>query len=212
MTPLSFAETINPGVYPVDSKPYGLTYGDWAAKWYKWFMEIPADSHHPFNDTTGADCARNQVGPVWFLVGSNGPPASRNCVIPAGKALGFNAISTECSYAEDATLKTEAQLRSCAINGDQGGTAQITIDGVPLQNIQTYKIQSPIFNFTFPQKNIFGGKPGPSQSVVDCFCVVVKPLSPGEHTVHFSGAVIANPALGVGTGFASDATYHLVVK
>ncbi len=212
IVPLGYSASSNSTAYPANSKPYGLTYGDWAAKWDKWFMEIPADPHHPFKDNTGADCARNQIGPVWFIVGSSGPPVYRTCVIPAGKALAFNAIDTECSYAEDATLKSEAQLRSCAINGDLGGTAQVTVDGVPIQNLQDYKIQSPLFNFTFPQNNIFGAKPGPSQSVMDCYCIVLKPLPPGEHTVHFSGAVIANPALGVGTGFASDATYHLIVK
>lgn len=131
--------------------------------------------------------------------------------MPAGKGILFPALTIECSYAEDSTLKTEAQLRSCAVNGDQGGIAQVSIDGVNLQSLQTYKVQSPLFTSTFPKDNIFGAPAGPTQSVSDGIFLVLQPLSPGNHTVHFTGVVLANPTLGT-QSFATDATYHLVVK
>ncbi len=31
----------NPGVLPVNSKPYGMTYGEWSAKWWQWAYSIP---------------------------------------------------------------------------------------------------------------------------------------------------------------------------
>jgi hypothetical protein len=31
--PLAYADTINPGVYPINSKPFGKSYGEWGAKW-----------------------------------------------------------------------------------------------------------------------------------------------------------------------------------
>ena len=44
MIPLVRADSINPGVYPIDSKPYGSTYADWTVKWWQWALGIPKDS------------------------------------------------------------------------------------------------------------------------------------------------------------------------
>jgi hypothetical protein len=208
--PVAVADSINPGVFPINSKPYGLSYAEWTAKWWQWAMQIPT-SVNPITDKTGASCAQNQSGPVWFLAGSSGAPIIRNCVVPAGKALLFGPINSECSTAEDSTLKTEAQLKSCAVNDDVGAIAQATVDGVPLQSLNSYKVQSPLFNFTFPQDNIFGARPGPTPAVSDGLWVFLQPLSPGNHIIHHRGAVLANPTTGT-QSFASDATYNLQVK
>jgi hypothetical protein len=208
--PVAMADSINPGVFPINSKPYGLSYAEWTAKWWQWVMQIPT-SVNPIPDKTGANCAQHQSGPVWFLAGSSGAPILRNCVVPAGKALLFGPINSECSTAEDSTLKTVAQLLSCAVNDDIGGIAQATVDGVPLQSLNGYKIQSPLFNFTFPQDNIFGARPGPTQAVSDGIWVFLHPLSAGNHTIHLRGVVLANPTTGT-QSFASDATYNLQVK
>lgn len=204
------ADTVNPGVFTITSKPYGFTYGEWSTKWWQWLAQIPS-SVNPVNDKTGNNCAQGENGPVWFVAGSLGKPAVRNCTVPAGKAILFPALAAECSTAEDSTLKTEAQLRSCAVNSDQGGIAQVNVDGVNFQDLQSYKLQSPLFSFTFPQDNIFGARPGPTQSVSDGIFIMLQPLTPGNHTVHFTGVVLANPTLGT-QSFATDATYHLIVK
>ena len=102
-------------------------------------------------------------------------------------------------------------MRSCAINADQGGTAQISVDGVHLQFLQSYEVQSPLFNFTYPKDNIFGAPPGPTQGVSDGVFVILLPLTPGNHIIHASGIVLANPTLGT-QSFATDATYNLQVK
>jgi hypothetical protein len=209
-TPFAVADSINAGVFSVNDKPYGLSYAEWTAKWWKWALEIPSNLN-PITDKTGANCAQNQSGPVWFLTGSNGANLIRNCVIPSGKALLFGPFNSECSTAEDSTLKTEAQLRSCAINQDVGGLAQATVDGVALRSLDSYKVQSPLFSFTYPKDNIFGAPPGPTQGVSDGVWVFLKPLPPGNHTIHQRGIVLANPTTG-STSFASEATYNLVVK
>src|SRR5947209_6336709 len=36
----------NPGVvHPPCSKPYGLTYGEWSAKWWQWVYSIPVGTN-----------------------------------------------------------------------------------------------------------------------------------------------------------------------
>ena len=64
----SFADSINPGVFALDSKPYGSTYEDWTIKFWQWLLPIPADKS-PMTDTTGERCGENQnsSSPVFFL-------------------------------------------------------------------------------------------------------------------------------------------------
>lgn len=97
------------------------------------------------------------------------------------------------------------------MNSVEGDIAQASVDGMIFQVLQTYRVQSPLFNFTFPKDNIFGAPAGPTQSVSDGIFLLLQPLSPRNHTVHFTGVVLANPTLGT-QSFATDATYHLVVK
>ena len=51
------------GVFSADSKPYGLTYGQWTAKWWQWAYSIPKEIN-PSYDDTGKNCAQGQSGPV----------------------------------------------------------------------------------------------------------------------------------------------------
>ena len=79
-------------VLSVDSKPYGLTYGEWTAKWWQWGYSIPKDIN-PAYDDTGKNCAQKQNGPVWFLAGTYGHAVNRGWDIPAGKAILFPILN-----------------------------------------------------------------------------------------------------------------------
>jgi hypothetical protein len=79
-------------VLSVDSKRYGLTYGEWTAKWWQWGYSIPKDIN-PAYDDTGKNCAQKQNGPVWFLAGTYGHAVNRGWDIPAGKAILFPILN-----------------------------------------------------------------------------------------------------------------------
>ena len=55
------ARNENPQVHPVNSRPYGLSYAEWSARWWQWIYQIPL-SVKPNFDTTGEDCAQGQPG------------------------------------------------------------------------------------------------------------------------------------------------------
>jgi hypothetical protein len=61
---------------------------------------------NPATEPTSKNCAINQTGPVWFLPGTTGGAAERTCTIPAGKAILFPVISSECDYASYPNLKS----------------------------------------------------------------------------------------------------------
>lgn len=210
-TTSSYADNINPSLFPVDSKPYGKTYGEWSSKWVQWLLSTPIDTN-PSNDDTGKNCAVNQTDPnVWFLAGTGSGSAVRTCSIPAGKAIFFPILNTECSFLESPKFKTESELRSCATDANKGAVVHATIDGVELKDLEMYHIVSALFDLRLADNNIYGTSGGATKSVTDGYWVFVEPLPSGKHELHFSGSVIDNPTLGT-QSYATEATYHLTVR
>jgi hypothetical protein len=58
-------------VYLIESKPYGLTHGEWIVKWWQWVLLIPRSTNPSFDDT-GLNASLNQVDPdVFFSLRNN---------------------------------------------------------------------------------------------------------------------------------------------
>src|SRR5438874_2855988 len=38
-----------PGIHPPNSKPYGLSYGEWSAQWWQWSLQIPTATNANFD-------------------------------------------------------------------------------------------------------------------------------------------------------------------
>lgn len=217
MIPLVRADSINPGVYPIDSKPYGSTYADWTVKWWQWALGIPKDSN-PTADATGNNCAQGQSDPnVWFLAGTGGGSVERTCVIPSGKAILFPVLNGECTYKDSLSSKSPSDLRSCALKSDEGVTTlAASVDGINMQNVDKYRVTSDLFNITLAKNNINGVAPGPTQGVSDGWWFILYPLNVGNHTVHFVGTLGSPTVIPTLTStnprFATEVTYHLTVK
>jgi len=206
------AASQTPAVYPLGAKPYGLTYSDWGAKQWQWLISTPS-SKSPMSDNIGTRCAVGQQGPVWFLLGTNGGKAERSCTIPAGKALFLNILTGECSTKEYPNIKSGPDLLKCAVDSNKGGIVSASVDGVNIPNIQSFRVQSPSINVVYPsaKESVFPvAEGGPAISYADGWYVMLKPLSPGSHTIHFSGST--PPSETDPTGYANDVTYHLTVK
>jgi hypothetical protein len=121
-------------------------------------------------------------------------------------------LNSECSYAEFPKLTSEASLRTCSVTEvDKVSHVQVTVDGVALQTTQIPRVQSPLFNFTFPSNNLFGAPAGPSQSVSDGYWVFLHPLSPGSHNIAFK-AVEGTFTTTAVVNSAQDVVYHLTVQ
>ena len=198
-------------LFTTDSNPFGITYGNWTAKWWQWALSIPQDVN-PVGDPTGRYCGQNQEGPVWFLAGTFGGSAERTCTIPEGKALLFAPVNVECSFAEFPDLKSEADLRECAKSGQDLVTVlDVSVDGVKLENLQDYRVQSPLFNLTLPESNVFGLPATTTEAVSDGNWVFLKPLPPGNHTIHSKGVSVDFTATGTSPAFVSDVIYRMTV-
>ncbi len=207
-----------PQVFPLDDSPYGNTYGEWSAGWWQWLTAIPKATN-PNYDSTGANCAVGQVGPVWFLAGtfdSAPPKITRNCTIPHGKALLFTPL-TQLDGAGALDCEPSVPGVPCDLNAlralaaafaDNPATIEASVDGSPLAHLSDHRVQSPVFLITYPTGAIFGLPAGTNTpNLADGYWVLLSPLSPGKHTIHFEA--VSNAGSG---SFAIDVTYNLTVQ
>ena len=201
-----------PTPLPTDTVQYDISYTEWTARWWQWLLSIPID-RNPAADETGENCDEGQIGPVWFLAGTFGGLNERVCAIPAGKSILFPVINAECSYAEYPDLRSEAELRQCAVSSNEGITElMVTIDGraISQSELLRYRVQSPLFDVNFPRGNIFSVQEGPSQAVSDGIWVFLPPLTPGQHEIHFKGSIVDFTETGT-NNFATESKYSITV-
>ena len=210
---MAYARNANPGVFPINSRPYGLTYGQWSARWWQ----------YAFQQTTLDICATDKPGSqVIFLAGNS---AINSCTVPSGKAIMFPIFNVEWSVAEAEKQPQFTPGQSCFVPAEPNGTTDATfpnasleadVDGVTLQNLTDYRAVSAPFTFTTVEGNPFGLCPadGPcpltSRAVADGFWIMLMPLSPGAHTIHFT-ATVPFPEYG-DLKYTADTTYHLTVQ
>lgn len=182
--------------------PFGQSWEEWAANWYKWMISIPKKKN-PCVDKTGNYCSVNQTNEnVWFLAGTFGNtiPIKRKCRVPSVRAIFFPILVKEDSFVEDLDLNSETELSNRAKEAtDMVREMKVSIDGQTLFNVnepineetlkelEAYRVHSDIFSLEFPEGNIYDIRPGVTRSVSDGFWLFVKPLDIGKHFIHFQG-------------------------
>jgi hypothetical protein len=177
-------------LYERNIHPFGKSWEEWAALWCNWLLSI-SKKNNPAIDETGKYCSMNQNNEVvWFLAGTFGNivPVKRRCTIPAGKAILFPILEKEDSFQEDRDLKTEEEL----IKRSRDATNRLihmeaTIDGERLDRLENYRVQSEVFDLTFPEDNVYDIAPGLTRSVCDGYWLFIKPLQAGKHYIYFKG-------------------------
>jgi hypothetical protein len=92
-------------IYAANSYPFGLSYGEWSAKWWQWVYSIPLEKNPQYQGTVQppkvpvtipVDCTLGKSGPVWFLGASFGGFAVRECKgpLPSDVSLFFPVANT----------------------------------------------------------------------------------------------------------------------
>lgn len=210
---------------------YGGSYSDWSVMWWQWALEQPWQGH-PLFDTTGAEAARNQVEPVWFIGGVFGTffePSSgfaeRWITIPGDVALFFPILNGEYDnqycVPNDWVPRTAAELAQIAYEGfNQARDVYCSLDGADIfrsadiSGAAKYRAISGTFTAEMPYDHIGIGcnwDPAPihlDPAVSDGLWVMLDPLPPGQHEITFGGSL---PLIGVEGYFHLDIIYHITV-
>jgi hypothetical protein len=187
--PSSFAN--DRGVFPANSSPHGRDYAEWSAEFWRWSMEHPL-AGHPATDDPSYDVTSQQSGKVWFLAtpvdfGTATPtPRTRNITIRPGTALFVGTLTGEMSSLEGVPLEQD-QRDIANFQADRIVGLTATLDGQPI-DIEDYRFESPQLDFTAPDPWQFSPAPsGAGTAVGDGYYLFLKPMSVGQHVLHYTG-------------------------
>jgi hypothetical protein len=197
-------------VLPPSSLPYGLSYQEWSAKWWQFYYSQSTDN---MSSLGSPDICAEPASRVVFLGGEPASTTKTNRVtILAGTPLFFSILAVEtdntaCPTNSFTTNSADA-LTSEAI-GEWEGAATVTtctIDGVAVPGLDSptntiYNVVSAPFSYTTAEKNnvvaVATGDPclpgglTVYPTVADGVYLMVAPLAPGRHTIHYIG--VAGP-------------------
>jgi hypothetical protein len=168
-------------------------------------------------DSAHFDASDSQTSDVWFLAAPFGKVV-RTCVIPSGKSLFFPLFNVECSNIEGPPFygeTAEAQAAIAQYWADHIVDLFCELDGVPLSNLDAYRVQNPQITFNAPAPWILGKNGGRGTSCGDGYFVLLAPLPAGRHTLHFGAAMLmtrANDPVDADHRWDINMTYHITVE
>ncbi len=199
-----------------DGKIRGKTYEQWSTEWWQWAHGIPNNAH-PAIDDTGEFCDTDQNRAVFFLAGTFGGAATRNCTIPHGKPVFFpliNLAGDNCGVPPADQLPNEDIIAFLEGFADFVTDIDLSVDGTTIgsqkSDFDDFLIDVTQFSYFVPDENSlydfpfgleFQGTCDPSWS--SGYYAMIQ-LAKGSHTLHFSAAQV--------NGFALDVTYNLTAK
>ena len=173
-------------IIPPDAVYHGKTYAEWSAAFWQYALALPVDGH-PFL-TEEIDFSAGQKGSVWFWGAPDGP-FTRHISMPPGKALFLTIRDVEVSTLEAPPFygATEEEQRAQANwFADRIVDLSVTINGVPVPNLEDFRFTSPQFTFTAPTPWVFGDIGGTGTAVSDGYFLMLE-LPKGHHTIHYTG-------------------------
>ena len=192
-----------------------------AAAWTQWVYSKPeAESPLIGSYEGGPRCDGTPVSPTpgntWFLAGTVGTASStvdetvRTCTMPVGNRLFFPVYNATFFITEPTEDEAQALAfvtgRVDAVEEDPQLNIEVTVDGKEINSNRIVRAQTPFFDLTFEEGNIFDVPPGQYTTISDGLWVTLPPLPPGEHTIHFEFS--APNAFG---GRSQNNTYILTV-
>jgi hypothetical protein len=165
--------------FPIASRPFGLSYGEWSIRWWQWISSIPKDSN-PALDWSGSRVYENQNDSrVLFLCqtyeGVKITPFRRN-KITGGKSIFMPIINWISIMYHDG--ESDKQLLEIARKRmDVVGPLEITINGITINSgLEKYRVQSPFFEIDLPRNNLFDIQSGKRRCVSDGYWLFLHPI------------------------------------
>jgi hypothetical protein len=206
-------------LFQANQEVFGKKLSQWSAEWWQYIISTPQNPN-PLLDTTGGYCTLVQHGPVWFLGGTTAGPTgvTRTCTIPEGTAIFFPLLNlADVNSAAQPASELRAEIAGCM---DAATGLSLAVDGqtIPSRQLLQSRVRSVPFVAVFPPNGIPSNPPAPpgvySPSVDDGYYAMLRPLSVGHHTLHFTGATPGcdyAPTSFHADAFDQDITYELTI-
>ena len=177
--------------YTSSSRPYGLSFGAWTVRWWKWCFSIER-SRNPTIDPTGIYANEEQAKPTWFLAGTwvseHRRYPHRKCSIPAGVSVLFPIINCEENPLEYPYLKTKKEMRERLLH-DMGTVRELecSVNGnkIPPQLVNS---DPEFFRINIRSDMSENKKGGNTLMTSSGYWVFLKPLARGNYHINFEGS------------------------
>jgi hypothetical protein len=218
----------NVDFYSKGESPFGISYGDWVAKYWNWDLSIPLDPKT--NNLLGLNengCLVHRENSMVMLADTAaGGIWNQKCTISHNAGILIPIWTGECDQGfkgfETASLK---QLSDCARAFDLGKVkGQVKVDNIPVATLDALDYKTNImnnvtevytkqFNATIPLNSHFmAERYGTFPAAAHGWFVFLKPLQPGIHTVYYQNSVEPTTLSGAGNSNTAQFTYVFDVK
>jgi PEP-CTERM motif len=163
----------------------GKTVAEWGAEWWKWAFSFPATSS-PLEDPTGERAFLGDVGGPVFFAGAGS--LTQTFTLPEGQYLLIPVLSA-IFYPESSLGETLADAEAF-VEQFHSGTTELhaSLDGVPIEDLFSYWLLSPVFSLTIPPDGL-GPEGTFPETLVGGYWLMISPLAPGVHTLVVGGSV-----------------------
>lgn len=188
-------------VFPPKAVVLGKTREEWMVEWYRWYTRFDC-AHAPGFDTTGVLQNQNQPNGVFFLAGKKGTWMPLQVTVPSGKRIFLSMPNIMALYpsayigtpAPDQTLEEYLKIRMDNILSNTSGNYML-LDSDSL-NLDGYQTWTGLFTF-YPNPDLRtcwlnSLNPQGQECIAGGNFVMLKPLSPGWHTIKKGGFWGAN--------------------
>lgn len=214
--------------YSKDESPFGISNGEWLAKYWNWDYSLPNDPQTNaiaglsengcliHKDNSMVMLADTAFGGVW----------NQNCTISRNDGILIPIWIGECNQgAKECKDKSFEELSKAARGYDLGKVkGLVKVDNIPVAILDAvdYKtnimnnvteVYSMQYNATVPDTSHtpnerFGTFPAAAHG----WLVFLKPLQPGNHTVYYQNSVDPTTLSGAGNSNTAQFTYHFKVE
>ena len=172
----------------------------------QWLFSLPAEGHPALN----GDCTQGQYDRVFFLAPSlTGQTDERYCTIPANKPIFFGLAAAFSTGPIGGRTLLDLR-RGAAQFVDAVTEVSCELDGVSCaSSYDRFRVTSPAFSVAAPPDGLTTPDvitvPNKGGTVVsDGYFILLRPLSPGSHTLHIT--TTGAPAN------EQDVTWHITVE
>ena len=218
----SYAQSSNTiGIYPPNTKPYGISYEDHIKNYWKFVIKFPNKSN-PWTDETGKMCRNGQEelnSSIFYLPTGGGGNFERVCKIPAGVGIFIPVLVGEFSLLESNKGTKPEDLRSTAKNDQENMhvfTLAIGDKKLETEDMKKYGVLTGLFNLTFPKDNLFGvAIPGNTSTLAgaDGYYVITEPLPKGTYVIKTNGEMCTkDDGCPSGDNFKGNVTTTLIAE
>jgi hypothetical protein len=161
-------------IFPISSRPLGLSYRDWCNRWCEWIVPIPKNIN-PTADKSGMLTLQSQIfSDVMFLCQtfeSTPSNSHRFVTIPNGSSIFMPIINWISVIGGKEKCKNDLKKKAKEMM-DEVVKLQLLINGKLVSlNFLDFRVQTSVLEVVLPKNNIFDIKPGHTLIAADGYWI-----------------------------------------